>query len=157
MCAAWENKTTFLKIDPAGFLLTCAVATSLTTVLLYAGWFFSGPWIDVMELLSRFVLHDGMTSHWIGGLLLLPVGLISTTGYIVTWKFGILRPGLHTGIIMGLLHGLAAVITLQVLYALVPNPPAIYMTLGKTIVTIVAHTVFGLTTAALYRPFFTLR
>ncbi len=109
--------------------------------------------VDVLLLLGTYFLPPGTGALAIGCLLFLFFGLAFAGIYTGLWGLGIGWPDLRIGLFFGFVHGLVSIAALQILYALNPNPPPVYMTGGKSFVILFAHLAYGLLLAAIYRTF----
>jgi len=126
--------------------LALLLILEMVPVLLFA------PGVDILMLLGTFIA-GGNAALGIGAILFLGAGLSSAAVYAGLWQVGIGRPSPGIGLLFGLGHGLASIVVLQILYALNPDPPTLYMTAIKCLSVLLGHLAYGLVVASVYRPF----
>lgn len=94
-------------------------------------------------------LRENKHQQWIGWLLHYVVGLLFAELYTPFWNMNAPTKNIKTGLVLGGISGLAAILIWKFTLSAHPLPPAVHFT-GFAMVLFAAHLVFGLFTAIGY-------
>ena len=142
-----------MRFSLVGALLAGGVGTVVLSLLFYVPAIFLLPAMDIFDLFGSFFPLSGGWTLAVGAGIHAGIGIGTAVAWALLWRIGIGAPTWRIGLLFGIFNGIAAVATYQLLFALLPDPPAVYMSWGKTLVVLLSFAAYGGTVSLVYCAF----
>jgi hypothetical protein len=139
-----------MEMDLLGAMIAGLVGTAAMTLMIYVGPLLEMPKMDLIELLGSTFSGNKTLATILGTVLHLILGAIFGIIYGLVWSFGVFSPNWFTGLLFGLVHGVAASSVIPRWLQAHPRPPGMERSMLWVIIFWLVHAVFGLATALTY-------
>jgi hypothetical protein len=143
-----------MDMDLVGAMIAGLVGTVAMSLLVYIGPLVGIPKMDFINFLGSVFSGNKTAASILGVLLHLAIGAVSGIVYGFLWSLDVFSPTWATGLLFGLGHWVVVSLMMPRILMMHPRNPTLERSMVWVFGFLLAHLVFGITTALAYAPNF---
>lgn len=131
-------------------LLAGLIGTAAMTALMMLAPMMGMPRMKITSMLGTMFIEPSSAANIIGVMIHFVMGAVFGVIYGLLWDLGLGSASARWGIVIGLIHGILAMVTMPIMMNMHPRPPEMQPGMGMAAGLLLGHAVFGLVVALLY-------